>query len=1121
MAVRRGDPRDTWNTFGRENPTPERVALRERVITQLDEGHGYADAAVKRAELLDDAERLGLTPEEIDAYFAGPIAQDRQAWVILGPPASGKSTLADPIAVRNSARLIDSDEAKKLLPEYDDGRAVGAVHDESAYLAERKVLPRAVLRGENVVHPIVGRNPERVEAIVTLLARAGYDVHLLVNELPILEAAKRAYRRFLDRERLVDFEYIFKVGDRPSQTFQALKRHPDVTSYRRFDVSQAPRLPGEGRLPEADRSGRGRGDVRDRGVTGGGRAARAGEGRPAPEAGLGVPQRQAPRLLEEGGNLQWVGKSRARVVETPGREAAPATAGPRGRPEEASLDIPRGRGGEAPRALAPQEELFDAQQRVEQLEQGSLFANPQPARGLSAATEQARQTVSFLEGKVQRGTATADQVIAYQEARALLRRGEAMDAEDLSRVRREAGIEQPSSRLAGPQATLFERRLAGPGGARPLSPRAMSEQLPEAGPFRMGPEGEAPRPSDIQRGLAEALGVPVRVGKLGRGKLLRSALGIYKPRARVIRLARAGDITTLGHELGHDLHALMLGTVRGGLTDDQLALLPGAIPTELDQLARGISDGSLAEGWAEFWRRYIDNPDVLPGQAPDLLRYVEGRLDELNGVRGALQKARDDWRVYREAGPEARFDAKIATKDEPRTATIDDALYRLRRDVVDDMTGLERAQEAILEGKAPLSLDEDAITLARLARGAADEAEVFLERGIIDFDTREISGKGLRQILEPVVDRLDEFRRYATARRVQELHGRSIESGFRLDDANEIVRRYDGDPEIRAAFDELQQYNDGLLTYLRDSGVLSDETYALIRERNLNYVPFYRVLDNDRALGGGSKTFGHIFNPTKKIKGSGRDVIDPLESLIKNTYLYVMTARRQQVSNALAQLAEHQGAGRFIEELPAPIKPVQLSLGKAESAMRKKLAEIVGDEAVQELERLPKEVADEMLTVFRPGDYFRKENIISVVREGKRVWYEVDPELYRALNALDAEQTSALTKLLSIPARTLRAGAILSPEFMGRNPFRDQLWAYVTSESGYKPFVDLVRGMGHYLDKSETFWRWKASGGASSSLTSMDRKAMRRTLESLTDTPGARSRTSSRTRSRDCARSAS
>ncbi|MGH7576520.1 MAG: zeta toxin family protein [Longimicrobiales bacterium] len=1054
------DPRDTWNAFGGETPAPERAALRERTAGRLDQSTGYSDAAMKHDELLDDADRPGLTAEEIDAYFDGPIAQDRQAWVIIGPPAAGKSTLADPIVVQNRARLIDSDEVKKLLPEYDEGRGAGAVHRESAHIAEH-LLDQAIERGENFVYPRVGGDLDEVAFAIRDLSENGYDVHLILNDLPALEAAKRAYRRFLDTGRYVDFDYILEeVGDRPAQAFQGLKRLPEVTSYRRYSND--------------------------------------------------VPRGQAPRLLEEGGNLEWVGRSRAvsgRAIPEVRREAPGASPATRGRgapPEEARLDIPRGRGGEAPRALTPQRELFNAQQQVEQLEQGSLFAAPQPARGLSAAIEQARQTVSFLEGKVQRGTATADQVVAYQEARALLRRGEAMDAEDLARVRRETGAEQPRRRLAGPQASMFERRLAGPGGARPLSPRPMSEALPEAGPFRMGPEGEAPRPSDIQRGLAEALGVPVRVGKLGRGKLLRSALGIYKPRARVIRLARAGDITTLGHEMGHDLHAAMFGTVKGGLTDDQLALLPGTIPAELEQLGRGISDQSLAEGWAEFWRRYIDNPDVLPRQAPELLRYVEDRLDGLSGVRGALQKARDDWSVYREAGPEARLDAKISTKEEPRTATIDDALYRLRRDVIDDMTGLERVQEAILGGKAHLSLDEDAITLARLARGAADEAEVFLERGIIDFDTREISGKGLRQILEPVTDRIDQFRRYATARRVQELHERDIESGFRIDDANEIVRRYDADPEMRAAFDELQQYNDGLLRYLRDSGVLSDDTYALIRERNLNYVPFYRVLDNDHALGGGSRTFGHIFNPTKKIKGSGRDVVDPLESLIKNTYLYVQTARRQQVSNALAQLAEHQGAGRFIEQLPAPIKPVQLRLGQAESAMRKKLAEMIGDEAVQELERLPREVADEMLTVFQPGDYFRKENIISVVRDGKRAWYEVDPELYRALNALDAEQTSALTKLLSIPARTLRAGAILSPEFLGRNPFRDQLWAYITSESGYKPFVDLARGMSHYLGKDDTFWRWKASGGASSALTSMDRKAMRQTLQSLTDTPSAR-----------------
>jgi len=776
-------------------------------------------------------------------------------------------------------------------------------------------------------------------------------------------------------------------------------------------------------------------------------------------------------------------------------------------PETGRVNPARGTHALAPQQRAPEPEdaveldLFG--QPVRRPRQASLLEAPAPARGMSQALAEARQTASLLEGRVQRGDATVDEIVRYQEAKVLLRRAEAMDADDVARLRRESGPALHNESTGD----LFA-----------LSPRNTSEQLPDAGAFNMEDRpGAAPRPSDIQRELAAGLGVKVGEGRFGRGRWMRDALGIYKSRQEVIRLARAGDIGTLGHELGHHMHGVLLGRTRGGeLSDAAFQRFPREILTELRSLARNISDESLAEGWAEFWRRYIDNPTVLPKQAPHLLRYVEGKLSGMVAEQRLLERARERWRLYRDASPEARFDAKISTNEKPLSEPIRDRLTRLRRDVIDDMVALERVQKAILQGEAPKTLDEDAVTLARLARGAADEAEVFLERGVIDFHTREITGKGLRQILEPIADRIDAFRRYITARRVQELHARGIDSGFRIEDANAIVEKYANDEAFARAFEGIQEYNDGLLRYLVDSGAMSEATYRVIKERNLNYVPFYRVRDDRAAAGGGSRLFGHVFNPVKRIKGSGRGIVDPLESIVKNTYLYVQTARRQMVSNALAELAERQGAGRFIERLPAPIRPEKVRLEQVESQLR----EIIGDEVfdeiraaakkdfrrmtegmdpdeIRELGIRPYDPAEELLMFFRPGDYFQKENVISVLRDGKRVWYEVDPELYRALNALETEQIQTWVKLMSVPARTLRAGAILSPDFMASNPFRDQLWAFITSDHGYKPFVDVVRGLTHYLGKTDTFWRWKASGGASSALVSMDRKAMRASLENL------------------------
>lgn len=125
------------------------------------------------------------------------------------------------------------------------------MHTESSHLAGIELMALAISRGENIVHPTVGRDAEELMQTVRELREAGYEVHLAINEIPPLEAARRAYRRFLRTGRYVDFHYILSlVGDRPSQVFQQIKNLPEITSYQRFsnDVpfGQPPLLLEEG-----------------------------------------------------------------------------------------------------------------------------------------------------------------------------------------------------------------------------------------------------------------------------------------------------------------------------------------------------------------------------------------------------------------------------------------------------------------------------------------------------------------------------------------------------------------------------------------------------------------------------------------------------------------------------------------------------------------------------------------------------------------------------------------------------------------------------------------------------------------------------------------------------------
>ncbi len=68
---------------------------------------GTKSAMVKfeeQAETLAYKE-LGLDP--------GAIARNKEVTIVLGPPAAGKSTIANEIAIANRSAILDSDEIKK------------------------------------------------------------------------------------------------------------------------------------------------------------------------------------------------------------------------------------------------------------------------------------------------------------------------------------------------------------------------------------------------------------------------------------------------------------------------------------------------------------------------------------------------------------------------------------------------------------------------------------------------------------------------------------------------------------------------------------------------------------------------------------------------------------------------------------------------------------------------------------------------------------------------------------------------------------------------------------------------------------------------------------------------
>lgn len=613
------------------------------------------------------------------------------------------------------------------------------------------------------------------------------------------------------------------------------------------------------------------------------------------------------------------------------------------------------------------------------------------------------------------------------------------------------------------------------------------------------PEGELSRAdavplSDVVQSLADALDVPIRTGKMGPSG--RNAEGIYKVTPEVIRTRTANDVATVVHEAGHHIQKQLFGDISASpLRAFRDELAPIATQPRAGQSA-------LPEGFAEFVAKYVVNPDEAKAVAPRFYEHFEKTLSERAPEFGtALLNAREAVKRWADQPAAQEVLSHISIEGRENEGLISRLLSKdtwdsLYTNFVDRLYPLKKATDILAEGKE-LPADMNPYTLARTFAGAKGKATHFIERSPFTYGTWENVGKPLAETLR-AVDNMDEFRAFLVSRRGLELESRGIKSGIRPEAMRATAERLSEKYEPLAR--ELDEYQNHVVNYLVDSGMLSAETAAAMREMNQNYVPFFRVMENAGGfLASGKSLTGR--SPIRRIKGSGRDIIDPLESIIKNTYAIIEAAEKNGIGRVLTDLASKtDGAGWLVEKLPTPKAAVQVRAEDVSKAFIDSLGPI--SPSIKDSIKALAESADmgEMLTFWQNAATLDKKSQIAVFRDGKREVYQVAPEIAEVMNGLSTETIPLLVKLISIPAKMLRAGATLTPDFMVRNLIRDAVSTGVLSRTGFIPGLDTAKGLKRAVTKDNAYWDWVKAGGDQASLVSMDRTTLQTTLKDIAAT---------------------
>jgi|GEM_PF-870094 len=107
------------------------------------------DDALKKLDEIKSAR----VDENGKTVYNGDVKRDGHLDIVIGLPASGKSSaVADKLSQKYNSRIIDNDEAKKVLPEYDNGFGAGLVHKESQMISNEQMIA-SMEKHENLVIP--------------------------------------------------------------------------------------------------------------------------------------------------------------------------------------------------------------------------------------------------------------------------------------------------------------------------------------------------------------------------------------------------------------------------------------------------------------------------------------------------------------------------------------------------------------------------------------------------------------------------------------------------------------------------------------------------------------------------------------------------------------------------------------------------------------------------------------------------------------------------------------------------------------------------------------------------------------------------------------------------------
>jgi len=324
-------------------------------------------------------------------------------------------------------------------------------------------------------------------------------------------------------------------------------------------------------------------------------------------------------------------------------------------------------------------------------------------------------------------------------------------------------------------------------------------------------------------------------------------------------------------------------------------------------------------------------------------------------------------------------------------------------------------------GNGVLLADTSAIAASLMSDRAAGVAAESFKSGIPVYakgytyvDNMGGKVKGLMDVLMPLAQYKDPlvyqlFQNYAAMRRGVRLDAQGKVTPFTRQELAKLPQIEKEFPEFKQVFEDYQRYNEGIVRFMRDTGVISAEDAQHFMKYG-DYIPFYRQLEGERTVGPNIFSAISGVKAPKKLKGGEAPLGEFLETVVRNSKAAIEAGMRNVAANRVVTqfqaLDSPSGQGNLVE---------------------------------------------------RTTEADRGSPDVVVVREnGKEAFYKVaDPLLVQSLQALNIPQIPGLD-LLAKPAQFLREMVTRDPAFIGASVLRESLSAWITTGQKLTPVASGV-----------------------------------------------------------------